>query len=216
MPADLRERAARTRDRFHLDAPGWLREPDAPPCLAVVAEAVWTQRRLDVRYERADRTVDERVLEPLGLVLKAGTWYFVARRPGRSARTYRVSRVHLARVVDEPFDRPDDFVLEDFWAGYQRDYERRVFSGSARVRVSAQGVGLLFLLGTTAARAARAALTPPDASGWALTTVPIESVRHAHHAFLQLGEHLEVLEPVELRELVADSVHALVATYDES
>lgn len=213
LPVELRDRAARIRDRFFLDAPGWLRETDPPPCLAVVADAVWTQRRLAVRYERANRAVDDRVLEPLGLVLKAGTWYFVARRPDGAARTYRVSRLHSARVVDEQFDRPAGFVLEDYWADYQRDYERRVFSGTAQVRVSPDGIGLLFLLGTVAARAARAAITAPDASGWVQTTVPIESVRHAQHAFLQLGEHLEVLGPAELRDLVAQSVRALARTY---
>ena len=31
LPPELRERAARIRDRFYLDAPGWLRENDAPP-----------------------------------------------------------------------------------------------------------------------------------------------------------------------------------------
>jgi hypothetical protein len=38
-------------------------------------------------------------------------------------------------------------------------------------------------------------------------------VRHGHHALLQLGEHAEVLEPEELRELIAASADALAARY---
>jgi predicted DNA-binding transcriptional regulator YafY len=214
LPPELRDRAARIRDRFYLDAPGWLRENEAPPFLAAVAEAVWTQRRIDVRYERANRALGERLLDPLGLVLKAGTWYLVAAAAdGRGPRTYRVSRIHAAAVRDDSFDRPAGFHLERFWADYQRGYETRVYSEAALVRLSPVGRELLFLIGPIAARRARAELLEPDADGWAHTKVPIESVRHGHHALMQLGEHVEVLEPVELRELIAASARALAARY---
>ena len=216
LPPDLRERAARIRDRFYLDAPGWLGDADPPPNLATVAEAVWSQRRLDVRYERANREVGPRLLDPLGLVLKAGTWYLVAQPhpdDGRGPRTYRVSRVHAAAVRDEEYERPAGFDLEAFWTEYQRGYERRVYRESASVRLSPTGRELLFLVGPIAARRARAQMSEPDRTGWTHTQVPIESVRHGHHALLQLGEHVEVLEPRELRELIAASARALAARY---
>jgi predicted DNA-binding transcriptional regulator YafY len=216
LPPELRDRAARIRDRFYLDAPGWLRENDAPPFLATIAEAVWTQHRVDVRYERANRVVGDRQLDPLGLVLKAGTWYLVAvpaPGDGRGPRTYRVSRVHAAAMSAESFERPAGFDLETFWADYQRGYERRVYSETALVRLSATGRELLFLVGTIAARRARAELSEPDPEGWCRTRVPIESVRHGHHALMQLGEHVEVLEPLELRELIAASAQEVVARY---
>jgi predicted DNA-binding transcriptional regulator YafY len=216
LPPELRERAARIRDRFYLDAPGWLRENEAPPFLATVAEAAWTQRRLDVRYERANRVVTDRVLEPLGLVLKAGTWYLVAQpaaADGRGPRTYRVSRVHAAAMRPDSFRRPGGFDLEGFWADYQRGYEKRVYSETAVVRLSPQGRELLFLVGPIAARRARATMSEPDADGWVTARVPIESVRHGQHALLQLGEQAEVLEPGELRELISASGHAIAARY---
>jgi predicted DNA-binding transcriptional regulator YafY len=216
LPPELRERAARIRDTFYLDAPGWLRENDAPPFLATIAEAAWTQRRVDVRYERANRAVVDRVLEPLGLVLKAGTWYVVAvpaEDDGRGPRTYRVSRVHAAAVRDDSFDRPESFDLEAFWADYQRGYEKRVYSEVALVRLSPAGRELLFLVGPIAARRARTEMTAPDAEGWVTTRVPIESIRHGHHALLQLGEQVEVVEPVELRRLIAQTSRELAARY---
>ena len=216
LPPELRERAARIRDRFYLDAPGWLLENDAPPYLATVADAVWTQRRLDVRYERANRQLGERRLDPLGLVLKAGTWYLVAApapADGRGPRTYRVSRVHAAAIRDEPAERPADFDLAAFWTEYQRGYEKRVYSETALVRLSPAGRELLFLVGAIAARRARAQMSAPAADGWTTTRIPIESVRHGHHALLQLGEHADVLEPAELRDLIAESARALARRY---
>jgi predicted DNA-binding transcriptional regulator YafY len=215
LPPELRERAARIRDRFHLDAPGWLRETDPPPHLALIADAAWTQRRVQVRYERSNRVVVDRCLDPLGIVLKAGTWYVVANADGsRSPRTYRVSRVREALTLDETFERPDDFDLQAHWADYQLDYARRVFRGSATVRLSPAGRELLFLLGPIVARAGRDAMGEPDADGWARTTLPIESTRHALHALMQLGADVEVLEPPELRDLVATAARELARRYD--
>ncbi|AEH08928.1 MULTISPECIES: helix-turn-helix transcriptional regulator [Protofrankia] len=79
LPERTRERAVRARERFHLDAPGWFRAAEATPLLAEVADAVWEQRRIRVTYQRwrAPREVT-RHLEPLGVVLKSGTWYLVA------------------------------------------------------------------------------------------------------------------------------------------
>src|SRR3954453_15633108 len=46
LPPELRSRAARIRERFHLDAPGWFRDPEPTPPLAAVADAVWNQQRV--------------------------------------------------------------------------------------------------------------------------------------------------------------------------
>ena len=215
LPPELRERAGRIRDRFHLDAPGWLREAEAPPHLVSVAEAVWSQHRLHARYERANRQLVDRVLEPLGLVLKAGTWYLVASVDGeeRGPRTYRVSRVLDATVLDDTFERPSTFELPMHWAESQRDYAERLFRSTATIRLSPRGRQLLFLVGPIAARAAHAAMGEPGPDGWAQTTVPIESIRHAHHALLQLGEEVDVIAPAELRGLIAASVRVLAARY---
>jgi predicted DNA-binding transcriptional regulator YafY len=56
-------------------------------------------------------------------------------------------------------------------------------------------------------------MSAADADGWVTTDLLIESVRHAHHALLQLGEHVEVLAPAELRDLIAESGRALVDRY---
>ena len=81
------------------------------------------------------------------------------------------------------------------------------------MRLSETGRRLLFLLGTVPARRARASMSAPDADGWVEADVPIESVRHAEHALLQLGEHVEVLEPAELREAIARTATRLAARY---
>ncbi|WP_101833218.1 helix-turn-helix transcriptional regulator, partial [Frankia canadensis] len=138
LPPPLRERAGRARERFHLDA----------PLLADVAAAVWSQHRIHVTYHRwrAPQEV-ERVLEPLGVVLKSGTWYLVARaapQPGSGPaptdpRTYRVGKI-LALTTTGDRDRPPDFDLAAYWATWTARYESEVYRETATIRFSPTGV----------------------------------------------------------------------------
>jgi predicted DNA-binding transcriptional regulator YafY len=200
-----------------LDAPGWQREGDAPACLPSVADAVWNEHRIRVRYQRANRVLVERDLEPLGLVLKAGIWYLVAAvaDDDRGPRTYRLSRVQAAVELEQRFTRPDRFDLQRHWGAYQRDYEQRIFRATATIRLSAAGRSLLFLIGSPAARAGHAAMSEPDVEGWSTTRIPIESLHHAQHALMQLGAEVEVIEPPELRQLIATSLQAAARRYAE-
>ncbi|MBQ0893326.1 WYL domain-containing protein [Micromonospora sp. U56] len=214
LPPDLAEQGDWIRQRFHLDAPGWFRDPEPTPHLTALAEAIWEERLVDLRYQRWKRPREvSRVLAPLGVVLKAGRWYLVA-RAGEQVRTYRVAAVLALTVRDERFDRPADFDLVAFWREWTDRYERGVYRDEARVRVTAAALEFMaYVFPPAMSRAARAAAGAPDAQGWLHTTVPIESVRHGHTELLKLGAQVEVLAPAELRELMAASAHAMAAIY---
>jgi predicted DNA-binding transcriptional regulator YafY len=102
LPAELREHARSVAERFHLDAPGWFHTPQQVTQLAAVAEAVWEQRTLRISYRRRSDEV-ERTVDPLGLVLKAGTWYLAARSLGGGrmdkARSLGGGRMDTARSL---------------------------------------------------------------------------------------------------------------------
>ena len=104
LPPELRSRASRLVERFHLDVTGWFQTGDETPLLGTLSQAVWESRPLDITYERGDRVTERRLL-PLGLVLKAGIWYVVAESDGK-VRTFRAARVKSATVADERFERP--------------------------------------------------------------------------------------------------------------
>ncbi|MFC1440342.1 YafY family protein [Streptacidiphilus sp. N1-10] len=218
LPAPLRDRSGRIRERFHLDALGWYREQDSPPGLAVLADAVWNQHRIRVRYHRwaAPQEV-ERELDPYGLVLKAGVWYLVAAVAGTqdAVRTYRVSQI-LRLEVDEGtgFERPAGFDLAAFWRDYLDGYDARRLRLQASVRIApAMFSALPDRLDAALVRAVQASAGPPDAEGWVTVTVPLESVELAVPTLLSLGPEVEVLAPEELRRAVAETAAAILARY---
>jgi predicted DNA-binding transcriptional regulator YafY len=191
LPPELRGRVGRVRERFHLDAPGWFHRDETLPHLAAVAEAVWGDRRIDVRYQRRDRAVSRR-LDPLGLVLKAGTWYLVAAHRGEP-RTYRVGRIEEAVVRDERSARPDDFDLAGWWASSSAAFDRSVLRDTVRLRLSPRALRLLRRLTDVTA------VEGPDAEGWQEVTAVVESPDVALEQLAGLGDGVEVLDPPSLR-----------------
>ncbi|MBB4964459.1 helix-turn-helix transcriptional regulator [Saccharothrix violaceirubra] len=210
LPDGLRERSDRIAERFHLDAPGWFRSGESAPHLETVADAVWNRRRLWLRYRRwGSRPVEvDRVVEPLGLVLKAGTWYLVADAEG-DTRTYRVSRVLDARPEKDVFERPE-FDLEAFWTDWSERFEERMYPERVTVRFTAKGLARArFLLGSYPARH-----VPEHPTGeWTEVRVPTESLDHAVFDLLRLGTEVEVLDPPELRRRLADTAAGVAALY---
>lgn len=214
LPDELADRGGRMRQRFHLDAPGWFRQPEPTPHLAALARAVWEDRLVEMRYRRwqIPREVT-RVVAPLGVVLKAGRWYLVARCE-EQLRTYRVGAILDLAVSDERYDRPPEFDLAAYWQEWTQRYERDVYRAQARVRMTVAALEFAqYVFPPEMSRAARAAAGEPDEHGWLETTVPIESVKHGHTELLKLGAQVQVLEPAELRERLTATAHALVRLY---
>lgn len=214
LPPELRSRATRVTERFHLDAPGWFTESESVPHLALAADAVWNSYKLRVRYERWNRTDVERILEPLGIVLKAGAWYVIANADGQP-RMYRASRILAAELLDETFERPPGFDLATYWADRSAELTSYLYKEKVIVRLSPHGQRMLFLLGQVISRAGRENAGEPDADGWVRTVLPTESITHAVHQLMQLGPDVEVLEPVELRERIMTAASGLVELYGD-
>jgi predicted DNA-binding transcriptional regulator YafY len=213
LPEELRDRAGRVRERFHLDAPSWYHDPDRTPYLAAVADAVWNELRAEIRYLRwsAPHEVG-RTVEPYGVVLKGGRWYLVAGGDS-GVRTYRVARIVGLRVGSDHFDRPPGFDLTGYWQAHLADFDARRHRDQATVRLSPYAFERLpYLMEPTVAQAAARTATPGD-DGWTEVVVPIESVEQALPEFLKLGDEAEILAPAGLRAQITRIVAGLARIY---
>jgi predicted DNA-binding transcriptional regulator YafY len=210
LPPELQAHARSVAERFHLDAPGWFHTPQQVTQLATVAEAVWEQQRLRIRYRRRRDEV-ERTIDPLGLVLKAGTWYVAGGVQG-AVRTYRVDRISSAEPTGERFGRPADFVLAEWWAEAAGRFESQMLRASVRLRVGPRGLKFLpHLTDHDAALRAIAHAGPPDGEGWRELELEVEGVDVAAGQLTGLGGEVEALDPPALREALAAAGSALAA-----
>ncbi|MDF6042040.1 WYL domain-containing protein [Streptomyces sp. JH14] len=210
----LRNASATAAQRFHLDAPGWYQEPVTPDLLPAVAEAVWDDRIVRARYRRGGTGSEaERVLEPYGLVLKAGVWYLCA-RAGTDVRVYRIDRFTAVAVSGERFVRDEDFDLPGFWDERAAQFARSILRTEVTARVSEAGAGRLpHVVDRAAALEALDAAGPPDGDGWRTVVLPVESLDVAYSQLLALGPELEVLEPAALRSRFGATAERLSDLY---
>ena len=201
LPADSGASAQRVAERFHLDPVNWYRRTEAPPLLPTLGAAVWRDRRITITYESWKDTV-ARELDPLGLVLKAGTWYLVAAADAKP-RMYRVSNIKSLSVTDTPARRPARFDLARYWATAAKEFETRLMKDRATIKLSPVGRRLLWDVSPAAAEAVEAAHRPCKPEGWIRSEIPIENIDWATRQLLFLGTEVELLEPRALRAALA-------------
>jgi predicted DNA-binding transcriptional regulator YafY len=211
LPADWQTEATRMSSRFHLDPKGWFSAGPRPEFLQLVAEAVWSERRIRIRYDSWTQ-VSERLVEPLGLVLKGGIWYLVAQREAR-LRTYRLTQIQALTLTDETFARPKDFDLPRHWQESTASFEREVYVGTARVRATRVGLSRLEDISRRCKDEIEAQAPVFDADGYAVFDVPIEEERWASREMTRAGAEVEVLAPESLRLKMIEIATKLARSY---
>jgi len=211
-PAAAKADAHRIASRFHLDTVGWYRREERPTHLPAIADAVWNDRRLAIRYDSWKGIVD-RTIEPLGLVVKAGEWYLVALAgKDATARTYRLSNILELRPLGR-FRRPRKFELASYWTASIARFEEGLYRGTATLRTTEKGLKRLRYLSAAVAEAIDRAKPSPDKEGRYRVTVPIESVEMAALELLKAGAECEVLQPPELRTRIAAEAKQVTRLY---
>jgi predicted DNA-binding transcriptional regulator YafY len=204
LPDAMRDRAAAIRQRLYVDITGWHGNMENLAMLPVVQDAVSCDRMLAIRYWKAGQGVVDRTVHPLGLVAKGSTWYLYA-GTSNGPRTFRVSRIEHARVLDEPCTRPPGFDLSAAWKTATDEFQ------GTRPRFWA-----LLNLHPSAARSVK--LWRPwsdagegDEAGWTRLRVEFNDESEACFVILGLGVNVDVLEPASLRDRVAKEVTAMAA-----
>ncbi|GAB2571409.1 transcriptional regulator [Paractinoplanes abujensis] len=211
LPAGLQEASERAGQRFHLDAPGWFHDPQTPPVLAGLAQAVWHDQELAITYQRHDEVT--RTVSPYGLVLKNGVWYLVG-QVGEDLRTYRADRITGAEPTGRRFERDAAFALQEFWAERAVAFVRQMLREVITIRLSPDGVRVLrFVAETIAYDEAMVEADRPDPQGWVRTRLRVESLDVAYSYMLRLGPHVEVLEPQALRTRTAEAAQRTMDLY---
>jgi predicted DNA-binding transcriptional regulator YafY len=101
----------------------WFAASESVPLLPVLREAAQQGRRVRLVYRSAGAAAPGlRTVDPYGLVDHSGVWYFVAAHRGRD-RTFRVSRILDATVLDARAVLPGGRTLADVWPELRGRFE---------------------------------------------------------------------------------------------
>ena len=193
----------------HLDMPRWFGGQEEVPCLRDLARALRLGRKLAIRYPPADR--EPRVVGPLGLVNKAGTWYLVAEgggTPGVPGRA-RVRRPGAAGALRAAGGLRAGRVLGPLVGGVRG--EQATAPGQAG-RLAGALDAFSEVFGPAAGPALEAA-GPPGQDGWRVVTLSFEHERAAVHRLAGFGDQVEVLDPPSVRAELLATAREILGRY---
>lgn len=208
-PVAVSRGAALARQKIHIDGAGWHQVQESQPFLATVQEAVWEEKLLRFQYPREDG-IAERIVQPLGLVAKRSVWYLIGEADG-GKRTYRISRLQDAVMLEERFERPADFDLAAYWEQSIGEFKQSLPKLPALIELQESLLARL-----TRERYVKIIMSEPSVKrpGWLSARVEFQSAESALEIVLSCGSRIKVLEPSALRERVREEVKAMHELYE--
>ncbi len=165
--------------------------------LATLREARRTHRKVALRYRSGSASESsERTIRPHAIVFAEQMWYVVAMCDDAVARFFRLDRMEDVTILDETF-QPDEVALEKVMESgklFSSDTARRM-----TVRYSPR------IARWVAEREGK----PLAADGSLTLEHPVADDAWAVRHVLQYGPEAELLEPAELRALLAERLAAM-------
>lgn len=206
MPGSMQAQADSIRARVYVDPSGWRPFDEDLSQLPILQDAIARDRKLTFDYTRPGGETAPRTVEPFGLVCKQTVWYLVARAPA-GMRTYRVSRIAHAVVLEMGFRRPKEFDLAAYWKTSTTQLEQAHRRVVATLALSPEAVASLSHWRSLAKAAKPFRGTLPE--GWTVFEVEFEAMGEARFVTLGLGANVWVLSPAELRTAVLAEIERL-------
>lgn len=188
-----------------------------PPSVPVeVQEAVYTalmeNRKVEVAYRAKGRTRARRmVLNPLGIVVRAGVVYLVATSwDYEDVRHYVLHRMSEPQLLDEPARTVQGFRLAAY-IGEENRFSYPVSSGGISLKVLFEKEAAKHLIES---RLAKDHKTMEQEDGRVLVEATVQDTAELRWWLLGFGSSVEILEPGTLREEFREVVRRMRATYD--
>lgn len=208
LPAASRPQADFARQRILVDTRGWRDPAESVASLPVLLDALWRERQVRFVYSRVLGEPGERTADPLGLVAKGSTWYLIA-AVDAEPRTYRVSRIREAAILDQPCRRPAGFDLAAYWERSALEFREKLPRYYATFRATPAVMRWVRYRGWR--------LEEETLDGDAVRVrLRFDAEEEASQFALSFGGEIDVVEPGELRARVLAGARAIVERYGRS
>lgn len=114
LPLHAKERLQAMSSHLFFFSPHQEEKPDVSLLLSV-SEAIGQQQRIALDYRSFNDRVTHRKVEPYGMIGWDGHWYLIGYCCLRQDyRKFRLDRIQHVEVLDESFERPEDFDCREY------------------------------------------------------------------------------------------------------
>lgn len=200
------ERLMGGNPRYSVSAGERARNVVDPEVVTQINETVASRKKIEIRYRsRKDSEPRWREVHPYHVAHRKDAWYLIAYCPeNQEIRTFKISRIAEVRSLHEAFEIPEDFSPKNYLK-----YRWRIFDGPGTVvcvRFDAEVGDLILEKEMDEARVW-------EDEGNVYLEATVTSLDEFSWWLLQYGEHAEVLQPRELRTIMAERARQLASLY---
>lgn len=214
LPDTSRGESERVRQRILLDSVWWNQSVGFLPYLQELYKAIWEDHTVRITYQSFGYITFNLIVEPHGLVSKAGVWYLVYMYHGRF-RVSIISELTDVTILEDTFTRSSGFKLEDFWKEWckkqeisQKFYLTKVLANPEILPYIKKEFGDPKYLDVDEKEI-------KSRPGWIAVELAFRSLPDARARLLPLGGSVEVLDPQSLRLSLQDYARQISAVYQE-
>ena len=179
----------------------------------VVSEALLYGQQIEIQYRRADGVVNEYQINPLGLVLRNGSCYLVATKAQTDEkRSFALHRFLVAKQLDKDTHYPSDWDLQRFIDDGGMGFDLTGDGTYPRIHFKA------IFDPITANHLSESRLSEDqiikklDEQHFEISAT-VQETEQLFWWLLSFGVHAEVLEPIELRNKMAETAKAVAKKY---
>lgn len=198
-------------DRIYIDDSTWRDENEEHDFLSEIKEAIFQSKKLSILYKKYDGSMDERVIDPLGMVSKGDKWYLVALKES-NFRNYRISRIESATILNMEFDYPINFSLESYWKESKREFVQSLPKFLVKVEVHPSIVSRLSFSGRfVEVKQQETAIS----TGWNTMNLTFNSEQEAIDFIFSFGDKIRITDPIYIKDIILKKAYELIEFYKE-
>jgi len=206
-PSSIKQNAEQLQRKIHIDGASWHKAQESCPYLNIIQEATLSERKLCIHYNKEGQPPSVRNIHPLGLVAKRSVWYVVG-QSAEGLRTYRVSRIAYATLLEDTFEYPVDFVLDQYWEQSKAEFKHALPHYVVCVRMNEAALRRI-----EQERYVHILELKNHSNGSLEAMIDCATLEYGCSLLLGLGASVEVLSPPELRAKMISEAQAILNCY---
>src|SRR5699024_673081 len=198
VPDHVKESALKLSELIHIDTSPWRNSQEKMKYMDLVQQAVMGNKKLIIHYEKSNQEEKTYEIAPLGLVAKGNTWYLVATNEQKEYRNYRVSRILDVQELEERFNRPDDFVLADYWKDSKKKFIQSLPEFRVEVETSQHILNRIMFTGHFVRHVKSSSVQHENK--WVPVSLSFPTEEEAINFILGFGNQMKVIDPLYLQD----------------
>ena len=180
--------------------------------LTTIIQAIKSGRKILMRYQRFGAEGYEKVVEPYAIKLFSQRWYLLS-FTGHHYATYALDRMQRVELTDEPFELPEGFCPQDYFAEYYGVMTTDEPLVHMVVRAHSWTPNYLRTLPLHHSQRELRSGTLPSGAAYTDFSFDIRPTVDFLSQLLSHGDGIEVLEPEEVRQKMRKMIDDALKRY---